>query len=75
MDPEAMSKNVNLFAMKGEGQQMGQQMEWAGSSALATAHTVSRLTLCPLPSAAAYPAFIIHLLGIKTDLRDGQAWK
>jgi hypothetical protein len=24
---------------------------------------------------AAFPAFIIHLLGIKTDLQDLQAWK
>jgi hypothetical protein len=40
VDPEVMSRNVNLFAMK-----------------------------------AAYPAFILHLLGVKTDLRDGEAWR
>lgn len=26
-------------------------------------------------AAAAYPAFIIHLLGVKTDLHDGAAWR
>lgn len=95
-DQEALSRNMNLFAMKGGGTPAGarrcqgaygvgfhqhmqqQQQQGLHAAATTTAELPKWVTPCTsvLPAAAAaYPAFIIHLLGIKTDLRDGQAWK